>query len=31
MTNDADLKMLVEKDLITPAHVDRLVPYSPMY
>lgn len=28
---DADLKMLVDKGLITPAHVDRLVPYSPMY
>lgn len=28
---DADLKMLVGKELITPAHVDRLLPYSPMY
>lgn len=28
---DADLKMLVDKGLITPAHVYRLVPYSQLF
>lgn len=28
---DSDLKMLVEKGLITAAHIDRLLPFSHMY
>lgn len=28
---DSDLKMLLDKGLITTAHLDRLLPFSPMY